>query len=172
MASNWSLRSSEGPRSPSSKSSRSALIEKASAVRLRGWMLGWRRAPAGRERRAKLVEREARQVTRLAARDIKRVDESVHERVCAAVDGLRGRPDGRRHRAPASIAPPRWCLRVGDSRVRFNCDPKPRTVLVLPVLPRVSMAIEFSPLAATNFPSGGHFFSPLVATNFLKFQSG
>jgi hypothetical protein len=27
------------------------------------------------------------------------------------------------------------------------------------------MAIEFSPLAATNFPTGGHFFSPLVATN-------
>ena len=30
---------------------------------------------------------------------------------------------------------------------------------------RVSMAIEFSPTAATNFPTGGHFFSPLVATN-------
>jgi hypothetical protein len=29
----------------------------------------------------------------------------------------------------------------------------------------VSMAIEFSPLAATNFPTGGHLFSPLVATN-------
>ncbi len=29
----------------------------------------------------------------------------------------------------------------------------------------VSMAIEFSPLAATNFPIGGHLFSPLVATN-------
>jgi hypothetical protein len=31
---------------------------------------------------------------------------------------------------------------------------------------KLSMAIEFSPLAATNFPTGGHFFSPLVATNF------
>jgi hypothetical protein len=30
---------------------------------------------------------------------------------------------------------------------------------------RLSMAIEFSPLAATNFPTGGHLFSPLVATN-------
>jgi hypothetical protein len=30
---------------------------------------------------------------------------------------------------------------------------------------RVSMAIEFSPTAATNFPNGGHYFSPLVATN-------
>ena len=29
----------------------------------------------------------------------------------------------------------------------------------------MSMAIEFSPLAATNFPTGGHLFSPLVATN-------
>ena len=29
----------------------------------------------------------------------------------------------------------------------------------------VSMAIEFSPTAATNFPTGGHLFSPLVATN-------
>jgi hypothetical protein len=29
----------------------------------------------------------------------------------------------------------------------------------------VSMAIEFSPLAATKFPTGGHLFSPLVATN-------
>jgi hypothetical protein len=29
----------------------------------------------------------------------------------------------------------------------------------------LSMAIEFSPLAATNFPTGGHHFSPLVATN-------
>ena len=29
----------------------------------------------------------------------------------------------------------------------------------------LSMAIEFSPPAATNFPTGGHFFSPLVATN-------
>jgi hypothetical protein len=28
------------------------------------------------------------------------------------------------------------------------------------------MAIEFSPLAATNFPTGGHVFSLLVATNF------
>ncbi len=27
------------------------------------------------------------------------------------------------------------------------------------------MAIEFSPTAATNFPTGGHYFSPLVATN-------
>jgi len=30
----------------------------------------------------------------------------------------------------------------------------------------LSMAIEFSPTAATNFPTGGHFFSPLVATSF------
>jgi len=29
----------------------------------------------------------------------------------------------------------------------------------------MSMAIEFSPTAATNFPIGGHLFSPLVATN-------
>ena len=29
----------------------------------------------------------------------------------------------------------------------------------------LSMAIEFSPTAATNFPTGGHLFSPLVATN-------
>jgi hypothetical protein len=28
------------------------------------------------------------------------------------------------------------------------------------------MAIENSPLAATNFPTGGHLFSPLVATSF------
>jgi hypothetical protein len=27
------------------------------------------------------------------------------------------------------------------------------------------MAIGFSPLAATNFPIGGHLFSPLVAAN-------
>jgi hypothetical protein len=27
------------------------------------------------------------------------------------------------------------------------------------------MAIEFSPAAATSFPTGGHVFSPLVATN-------
>jgi hypothetical protein len=27
----------------------------------------------------------------------------------------------------------------------------------------LSMAIEFSPLAATKFPAGGHHFSPLVA---------
>jgi hypothetical protein len=27
------------------------------------------------------------------------------------------------------------------------------------------MAIEFSPTAATNFPTGGHLFSPLVAAN-------
>jgi hypothetical protein len=27
------------------------------------------------------------------------------------------------------------------------------------------MAIEFSPPAATNFPTGGHLFSPLAATN-------
>ena len=33
------------------------------------------------------------------------------------------------------------------------------------VLAGVSMAIEFSPVAATNFPAGGHLFSPLVATN-------
>ncbi len=30
---------------------------------------------------------------------------------------------------------------------------------------KMSMAIGFSPLAATNFPTGGHLFSPLVATN-------
>ena len=30
---------------------------------------------------------------------------------------------------------------------------------------QLSMAIEFSPLAATNFPTGGHLFSPLVTTN-------
>jgi hypothetical protein len=28
------------------------------------------------------------------------------------------------------------------------------------------MAIEFTPTAATNVPTGGHLFSPLVATNF------
>jgi len=27
------------------------------------------------------------------------------------------------------------------------------------------MAVEFSPRAAPNFPTGGHLFSPLVATN-------
>jgi hypothetical protein len=42
------------------------------------------------------------------------------------------------------------------------------------------MAIEFSPAAATNFPTGGHYFSPLVATNlptnrnvfFWRYESG
>jgi hypothetical protein len=29
----------------------------------------------------------------------------------------------------------------------------------------LSMAICFSPLAATKFPTGGHVLSPLVATN-------
>jgi hypothetical protein len=32
-------------------------------------------------------------------------------------------------------------------------------------LSALSTAIEFSPTAATNFPTGGHLFSPLVATN-------
>lgn len=33
------------------------------------------------------------------------------------------------------------------------------------------MAIEFSPLAATKFPTGGHLFSPLVATNLPTTES-
>ena len=47
--------------------------------------------------------------------------------------------------------------------------PQARPTTVAPrrlgFLSSLSMAIEFSPTAATNFPTGGHLFSPLVATN-------
>ena len=49
----------------------------------------------------------------------------------------------------------------GDAYAYCNCAA--RRPVVSPA--QLSMAIEFSPTAATNFPTGGHLFSPLVATN-------
>jgi len=42
---------------------------------------------------------------------------------------------------------------------------EPARRCAMPQVALVSMAIEFSPTAATNFPTGGHLFSPLAATN-------
>ena len=42
-------------------------------------------------------------------------------------------------------------------------------------LSRMSMAIGFSPLVATKFPTGGRYFSPLVAIvspHLQRFESG
>ncbi len=76
------------------------------------------------------------EVTRPAARDIKRLDQPVRERVLTAIDGLRTDPPAGDIKRLTGITPPQWRLRVGDWRVRFNRNPETRTVLILRVLPR------------------------------------
>lgn len=60
------------------------------------------------------------EVTRPAARDIKRLDPPIQTRIDAALDGPHRNGDSG----------------VGDWRVRFNRDRDTRTVLILRVLPR------------------------------------
>lgn len=76
------------------------------------------------------------EVTGPAARDIKRLDQPIRERILAAIDGLKTHPPAGDIKRLAGITPPQWRLRVGDWRVRFNRHPETRTVLILRVLPR------------------------------------
>ena len=81
-------------------------------------------------------ERWRVELTRPAARDIRRLDRPVRERVLTGLDGLIGDPPAGDIKRMSGITPPQWRLRVGDWRVRFSRDPERRTILVLRVLPR------------------------------------
>jgi mRNA interferase RelE/StbE len=76
------------------------------------------------------------EITHPAARDVKRLDAPVRDRVLAAIEGLAADPPVGDVKRLTGMTPPQWRLRVGDWRVRFNRDPETRTVLVLRVLPR------------------------------------
>jgi mRNA interferase RelE/StbE len=76
------------------------------------------------------------EITRPAARDLKRLDAPVRERILAAFGGLKTDPATGDIKRVTGPKPPQWRLRVGDWRVRFNRDHDARTVLILRVLPR------------------------------------
>ena len=76
------------------------------------------------------------EITHPAARDVKRLDRPVRERLLAAIEGLAADPPAGDVKRLTGITPPQWRLRLGDWRVRFSRDPETRTVLVLRVLPR------------------------------------
>ncbi|MGH3025607.1 MAG: type II toxin-antitoxin system RelE family toxin [Sciscionella sp.] len=78
------------------------------------------------------------EITRPAARDIRRLDAPIRERVLTAIDGLRTDAPAGNVRRLTGVSPPEWRLRVGDWRVRFNRDTETRTVLILRVLARDS----------------------------------
>lgn len=76
------------------------------------------------------------EITRPAARDIKRLDAPVGHRILAALDGLEVDPPAGDIKRLTATKPPQWRLRVGDWRIRFTRDNATRTVLILRVLPR------------------------------------
>lgn len=78
------------------------------------------------------------EITRPAARDIRRLDAPIRERVLTAIDCLHTDAPAGNIRRLTGVSPPEWRLRVGDWRVRFNRDIETRTVLILRVLPRGS----------------------------------
>ncbi|MGH2917077.1 MAG: type II toxin-antitoxin system RelE family toxin [Solirubrobacteraceae bacterium] len=75
-------------------------------------------------------------ITNPAARDIKRLDKPVQQRILAALPGLQSDPPAGDVKRLTGHKPPQWRLRVGDYRIRFNRDHDTRTVLILRVLPR------------------------------------
>jgi len=76
------------------------------------------------------------EVTRPAAREIRRLDRPVRDRILSALEGLAEDPPTGDVKRLSGITPPQWRLRVGDWRVRFSRDPETRTILILHVLPR------------------------------------
>lgn len=75
------------------------------------------------------------ELSKPAARDLRRLDPQIRTRVVAALSGLEREPakgDIRRLKGSRD----EWRLRVGDWRVRFTHDRGRRVVQVLRVLPR------------------------------------
>jgi mRNA interferase RelE/StbE len=72
--------------------------------------------------------------TRLADRDLRRLDKAVYRRVIEALERMVEDPAGADLRRLKGTA--EWRLRVGDWRVRLELDWRERTIVVVRVLPR------------------------------------
>ena len=96
-----------------------------------------------------------------------RLSTRQRQRTCVHRSSSRPIPDAIEPR----LFPPRSAQRSSANAPVGGLKPPPDGRLRRAIQPpsllqhRMSMAIEFSPTAATNFPTGGHVFSPLVATN-------
>jgi mRNA interferase RelE/StbE len=72
--------------------------------------------------------------SRRADKDMDRLDPPVRQRVATGIERLAADDPRADVRKMAGSEEQR--LRVGDWRVRFECDPETRTILVLRILPR------------------------------------
>jgi mRNA interferase RelE/StbE len=75
------------------------------------------------------------QLTRTAARDLRRLDPPIRKRVEAALRELAKDP-GRSGALRKLTNAPEWRLRIGDWRALVLLDPEERIILVTRVLPR------------------------------------
>jgi len=75
------------------------------------------------------------ELTRLAVRDLRRLDRSVRERVLQALERLVAPVPAGDVRALTG-SPGEFRLRVGDWRVRYELDLEAELLIVLRVLPR------------------------------------
>jgi len=75
------------------------------------------------------------QLTRTAARDLRRLDPPIRKRVDTALKELAETP-GRSGALRKLTNAPEWRLRIGDWRALVLLDPQERVILVTRVLPR------------------------------------
>jgi mRNA interferase RelE/StbE len=75
------------------------------------------------------------QLTRTAARDLRRLDPPIRKRVETALRELAENP-GRSGALRKLTNAPEWRLRIGDWRALVLLDPQERAILVTRVLPR------------------------------------
>jgi mRNA interferase RelE/StbE len=75
------------------------------------------------------------ELTRSAARDLRRLDPPVRERVADALRTLASDPDRPGALRKLTNAP-EWRLRIGDWRALILLNPEEHTIIVTRVLPR------------------------------------
>jgi mRNA interferase RelE/StbE len=75
------------------------------------------------------------QLTRTAARDLRRLDPPIRKRIETALRELAENP-GRSGALRKLTNAPEWRLRIGDWRALVLLDPQERVILVTRLLPR------------------------------------
>ena len=76
-----------------------------------------------------------------AAKELKKLEASIQERITEHLRGLREKPEAKGKRLTQSEF---WSLRVGDNRAVYQIDPDKRQVVVLFVEHRSKVYDDFS----------------------------
>jgi mRNA interferase RelE/StbE len=76
-----------------------------------------------------------------AAKELKKLEVSIQERITEHLRGLRENPEAKGNRLTQSDF---WSLRLGDHRVIYQIDPDKRQVVVLLVAHRSKVYDDFS----------------------------